>query len=77
MLIEQIIEFESRGPGPHGRTCTSTTGDFHGKTKFSIEYLRVDLFIIYCLNFEGGNVTCNKIYPKMQDVKRVLDLNCK
>ena len=26
MLIEQIIEFELRGPGPSGRTCTPITG---------------------------------------------------
>ena len=25
LLIEQIIEFKSRGPGPLGRTCTPTT----------------------------------------------------
>ena len=25
MLIEQIIEFELKGPGPPGRACTSTT----------------------------------------------------
>ena len=29
MLIEQIIEFELRGPGPPGRTCTPTTDYFH------------------------------------------------
>ena len=28
MLIEQIIEFELRGSGPLGRTCTPTTGYF-------------------------------------------------
>ena len=26
MLIEQIIEFELRGPGSSGRTCTPITG---------------------------------------------------
>ena len=26
MLIEQSIEFELRGPGPPGRTCTPITG---------------------------------------------------
>ena len=26
MLIEQIIEFELRGPGSPGRTCTPITG---------------------------------------------------
>ena len=29
------IEFELRGPGPPGRTCTSTTGYFYEKTKIS------------------------------------------
>ena len=29
MLIEQAIEFEFPGPGPHGRTGTPKTGYFH------------------------------------------------
>ena len=29
MLIEQIIEFELRGPEPPGRTGSPTTGYFH------------------------------------------------
>ena len=33
MLIEQIIEFELRGPGPPFRTCTPITGYFHDETK--------------------------------------------
>ena len=37
MLIEQIIEFELSEPGPSGRTCTPTTGDFHDQTKISKE----------------------------------------
>ena len=43
MLIEQIIEFELRGPGPpgHNRTVTPTTGYFHGKTKISKSTFRV------------------------------------
>ena len=44
MLIEQIIEFELRGPGPPGRTCTPTTGNVHHKTKIFMKYLRVDYF---------------------------------
>ena len=32
MLIEQIIEFELRGPGPPGCTCAPITGYFHDKT---------------------------------------------
>ena len=35
MFIEQIIEFELRGPGPSGRTCNAKTGYFHGKKKIS------------------------------------------
>ena len=42
MLIEQIIEFEFRGPGPLGRICTSTTGYFYDKTKISKKNIRVD-----------------------------------
>ena len=33
MLIEQIIEFELRGPRPPGRTYTPITGKFHDKAK--------------------------------------------
>ena len=33
MLIEQIIEFESRVPGPLVDTCIPKTGYFHDKTK--------------------------------------------
>ena len=33
MLIEPIIEFELRGPGPPGRTCSSKTVFFYDKTK--------------------------------------------
>ena len=39
MLIEQIIEFELRGPGPPGRTCTPTTGQLHDKIKIFEENL--------------------------------------
>ena len=41
MLIEKLIEFELRGSGPPGRTCTSTTD----KTKIFKEYLRENYFI--------------------------------
>ena len=37
MLIKQIIEFDWREPGPHGRTCTPITVYFHDKTKISKE----------------------------------------
>ena len=35
MFIEQIIEFELRGPVPLGRRCDLKTGYFHDKTKIS------------------------------------------
>ena len=46
MLIEQIIEFKLRRPGPLNRTCTPTTGYFHVKTKISKENLRVDYLLL-------------------------------
>ena len=42
MLIEQVIEFKLRGPGPLNRACTPTTGYFHVKTKISKENFGVD-----------------------------------
>ena len=41
MLIEQIIKFELRGPGPPGRTYTPQTGYFYDKTKY--RYLKKNL----------------------------------
>ena len=40
MLVEQKIEFELRGTGPPGRTCTPITGYFYGKTKVSKKILK-------------------------------------
>ena len=42
MLVEQIIEFEWREPGPPGRTCTPITAHFNDKTKISKKNLRVN-----------------------------------
>ena len=39
MLIEEIIEFELRGPEPPGRTGIPTTGDVYKKIKSSKETL--------------------------------------
>ena len=39
MLIEQIIEFELRGPRPPGRTCNPETRYSSDKTKISKENL--------------------------------------
>ena len=84
MLIEQIIEFQLRGPGPPGRTCTPSTGYFHDKTKISQENLRVDYYLLrkcckrQCtsLPLPGQNHLQLKFNSKMHNVKRVLDLNC-
>ena len=35
MLIEQIIEFEWKGPGPPNCTCAPITSYFHDKRKIS------------------------------------------
>ena len=46
MLIEQIIEFQLKGPGPLGRTCTPITGQLHDKTKILKEIF--EWITIYC-----------------------------
>ena len=40
-VIEQIIEFELRGPRSPSRTCNLKTGCFHDKTKISKSNIRV------------------------------------
>ena len=45
MLIEQIIEFELKGSGPHGPTCTAITSYFYDKIKIFKENLRVDYYL--------------------------------
>ena len=82
MLIEQI--FELRGPGPFGRICTPVTGCFHDKTIISKETFRVDCYLLlkYCrrqctLLPPTWAKSLTKLNSKMQDFKRVLDLNCK
>ena len=46
MPIEQIIEFQLRGSGPFGRTCTPITGELRDKTEISKENLRVDYYLL-------------------------------
>ena len=49
MLIEQTTEFQLKGPGPFGRTCTPITGKLHDKTKISKENPREDYLLLkYC-----------------------------
>ena len=46
MLIEQIIEFELRGSGPHGRTCSSKLVIYMTKQKPLTKIF--EWIIIYC-----------------------------
>ena len=82
MLIEQI--FELRKPGPLGRICTPVNGCFHDKTKISKEYVRLDCYLLlkYCRRHctllpPTWAKSLTKFNPKIQDFKRVLNLNCK
>ena len=79
MLIEQIIEFESRVPGPLVVHKFVKLVNFMKKQKYSKANLRVHYFMLkilqktMCLDFPDlGRVT--KFNPKMQDFKRALDL---
>ena len=78
MFIEQIVEFELRGPGPPRRTCTRTTGCFYDKTKISKENLVVDLYFLlnHCMSIllsltRAKSLT--KFNPKILGFKRVLE----
>ena len=82
MLIELIIEFQLRGPGPPGRI--PITGYFYNKTKISKQNLRVNYYFL--LKYRRRQCTLlsptwakslTNFNPKMQDFKDVLDLNCK
>ena len=82
MFVEQIIEFELRGPGSPIRTCTTKPGYFHNKTKSLKQILEQ---LLTAKNITESNVLASftwaksltKFNPQMQDLKRVLDLICK
>ena len=81
MLIERI--FKLGGLGLPGRICTPTTGCLHDKTIISKENIRLDydLLLKYCVRqctlfHPTWAKSLTKFTPKMQDFKRVLDLNC-
>ena len=84
MLIEQIIKFELRGPGPPGRTCTPKLVIFMTKQESLQEDLRVDYYLLlkYCrrqciLLPTTWAKSLTEFNAKMQDFKCVLSLNCK
>ena len=77
MLIEQSFEF--RRSGPPGRICTPITGCLISKEIFRLhcysllKYCRRQ----YTLLPPTWTKSLTKFNPKIQDFKRVLDLNCK
>ena len=80
MLIEQIIEFALRRPGPPGRAFIPTTRYFHDKTKIARENLRVNYYLLQkycCRQYTSLLPACakslTKFYLEMQNFKRV---NC-
>ena len=82
MLVEQ--NFELRGPGPPGLICTPMTRCFQDKTIISKENIRLDCYLLlkYCrrkctLLPPTWAKSLTIFNPKMQDFKRVLDLNRK
>ena len=82
MIIEQI--FKLGVPEPPGPVCTPITGCFCDKTIISKETIRLDWYLLlkYCrrqctLLSPTRAKSLTKFNPKMQDFKRVLDLNFK
>ena len=78
MLIEQIIEFDSRVPGPLVVHYIPKTGYFHDKIKmskgnFQGNYLMLTMFqmVMYFVFSDLGHAT--KFNPKMQNFKCVLN----
>ena len=54
MLIELIIKFKWKGPGPPGRTCTPTTDYFHDKIGICTKNHRLSYYLL--LNIAVVNV---------------------
>ena len=80
MLIKQI--FELRKPGSPCRVCTPITGCFQDKTIISKENIRLDCYLLlkYCrrqstLLPPTWAKSLTKFNPKMQNFKRVLNLD--
>ena len=83
MLIEQIIEFKLRGPGPPGWTCTPKPQLFSWQnknlqSKYASDYLR--LKILQEAKYLASSTWAKslaKFNPQIQDFKCGLDLICK
>ena len=81
MHIILYIEFELRGPGPSGRTCTPTTVYLYYKIKISRKKSSSGLLFTanilheaMYLAFSTWAKSHSKSNSKMQDFKGVLDL---
>ena len=76
MLIQLIIEFKWKGPGPPGGTCTPTTGYFHDKIGICKKNHRLSYYLLlkYCssqctlLSLPGPNHLQN-LAPKCKILK--------
>ena len=84
MLIDRIIKFKLKGPGPHSRSSTPKLVIFMINQKFLKENLRVDYYLPlkYCrkqcvLLPSISAQSLAQFDTKIQDFKRVLELNCK
>ena len=83
MLIEQIIEFELRGAWPPGRRVlydwlfSWQNKNLKGKSSNGLLFTAKILLEAMYLTFPTWTKSLAKFNPKMQNIKRVLDLNCK
>ena len=81
MLIEQIIDFRLKWPEPPCRTSTPTTGYFHDKIYICMKNHLVEYYFLRKYRKRQCTLTWAKSFtkfdPKVQDFKRVVDLNCK
>ena len=79
MLIEQIIEFKLKGPGPPGRTCFLKTNCFRDKTKISQENLLVDYYLLLKLCTRQCTLlspTWDKSLTKFNPKCKILNVFC-
>ena len=85
MLIERIVELQLRVLGPLAEHVLLKLVIFMTKQKFLRKILEKDYYLLLkCCKRQCNltypyldQITYNQIYSKMQDIKRVLNLNCK